>query len=277
MSSPLSSSPSPRSAAAGVRGAAGRPLAGRTLVVMRPREQADSLCRRIEAAGGRALRFPVIAIGPALDPGPLEAIVPRLDEFDLAFFVSPNAVDHAMQFILPRRAWPPSLRLSTVGKGSERVLHGYGFADVIAPQSGFDSEAVIALPEFAPDAVAGRKVLIFRGDGGRELLADTLRARGAHVEYVACYRRYCPDLDPDLLLQPVGRGEVDALLLTSSEGVRNLEQMLGADGLAALRPVTVFATHPRIVAQAHAAGFAHVVEAPAGDDGLMQALENHFG
>lgn len=253
------------------------PLAGRCLVVMRPQEQADNLCRRIEAAGGRALRFPVIAIGAAPDPAQLEAVVPRLDEFQLAFFVSPNAANYAMQYILPRRAWPAGLRVSTVGKGSERVLRDYGFEAVIAPQVGFDSEAVIALPEFAAEAVAGCKVLIFRGDGGRELLADTLRERGASVEYVTCYRRYCPELDPALLLQPVGRGEVDALLLTSSEGVRNLAQMLGAEGLAALRQVKVFATHPRIVEQAREAGFADVIEAPAGDDGLMQALEDHFG
>jgi uroporphyrinogen-III synthase len=235
-----------------------RPLGGRTLVVMRPREQAESLCARIEAAGGHALRFPVIAVGPALDPAPLQAIVGRLDEFDLAFFVSPNAVDHAMRVILPQRAWPARLRVATVGKGSQRVMQGWGFAEVIAPQDGFDSEAVIALPEFAADAVRGRKVLIFRGDGGRELLAETLRERGASVEYA------------------VARGEVDGLLLTSSEGVRNLECMLGAEGLAALRAVTVFATHPRIVAQARAAGFERVVETPAGDDGLMQALESHF-
>ena len=158
----------------------------------------------------------------------------------------------------------------------QRVMQGWGFANVIAPQDGFDSEAVIALPEFAADAVRGRKVLIFRGDGGRELLADTLRERGASVEYVTCYRRHCPEADPALLLGPAARGELDGLLLTSSEGVRNLEWMLGTEGLAALRAVTVFATHPRIVAQARAAGFERVVETPAGDDGLMQALESHF-
>ena len=158
------------------------PLAGRTLVVMRPREQAGSLCERIRAAGGEALLFPVIAVGPALDAAPLESLIDRLDAFDLAFFVSPNAANYAMQFILPRRPWPATLKVSTVGKGSERVLRGYGFEHVIAPQDGFDSEAVIALPEFAAEAVAGRRVLIFRGDGGRELLADTLRERGASVE-----------------------------------------------------------------------------------------------
>ena len=253
------------------------PLAGRTLVVTRPLEQADSLCRRIEAAGGRAVCFPVLAIAPAPDPAQLEAIVPRLDEFDLAFFVSPNAIHHALAFVLARRAWPLGLRVATVGKGSERVLLQRGFVDPIVPQDGFDSESVLALPEFSATAVRGRKVLIFRGDGGRDLIRDTLRERGAQVEYVTCYRRYCPQLDPEVLLQPAARGELDGLLLTSSEGVRNLAVMLGDQGLQALRAVPVFATHARIASQARDAGFSTVVETPAGDDGLLQALTKHFG
>lgn len=256
---------------------ADRPLAGRRLVVTRPLEQADSLCGRIRAAGGEAMVFPVLAIGPAPDPAPLDAVVGRLDEFDLAFFVSPNAVRYAMEHVLAHRAWPEKLRVATVGKGSERVLAGYGFADVIAPTAGFDSEAVIALAEFGADAVAGRRVVIFRGDGGRDLLADTLRARGATVEFVPCYRRCRPQIDPAVLLEPAARGALDGLLLTSSEGVRNLADMVGEAGMAVLRRVPVFASHPRIVAQARAAGFAVVVETPAGDDGLLQALVSHFG
>lgn len=253
------------------------PLAGRTLAVTRPQEQADSLCQRIEAAGGRAIRFPVLAIGPAPDNAPLEAIVPRLDAFDLAFFVSPNAIQYALDFVLARRAWPAGLRVATVGKGSEQVLRQRGFAHPIVPQDGFDSESVLALPEFAAAAVHGRKVLIFRGDGGRDLIRDSLRERGADVEYVSCYRRSCPQLDPAILLQPAACGQLDALLLTSSEGVRNLAAMLGEEGLQALAAVPVFASHARIAAQAREAGFVTVVETAAGDDGLLQALMRHFG
>ena len=252
-------------------------LAGRTLVVTRPQEQADSLCRRIEVAGGHTIRFPVLAIAPAPDTAQLQAIVPRLDEFDLAFFVSPNAIHHALDFVLARRSWPAGLRVATVGKGSERVLLQRGFLEPIVPQDGFDSESVLALPEFAAAAIRGRKVLIFRGDGGRDLIRDTLRERGAQVEYVTCYQRYCPQLDPAILLQPAARGELDALLLTSSEGVRNLALILGGEGLRALHDVPVFASHARIAVQACDAGFAKVIETPAGDDGLLQALTKYFG
>lgn len=251
-------------------------LSGRHIVVTRPSGQADSLCAAIEARGGIALRYPVLAIGVPADTGAIDAIAARLDDFDLAFFVSPNAVSHALDPILARRAWPAGLRVATVGKGSERALAGYGFKDVIAPQSGFDSEAVVALAEFQAATVAGKRVVIFRGDGGRDLLGETLRERGAAVEHVTCYRRYCPGIDPAPLLALAAAGRLDAITLTSSEGVGNLRTMVGDAGWPVLRKVAVFAPHPRIVAHARAAGFELVVETPPGDDGLLDTLESHF-
>lgn len=253
------------------------PLAGRSIVVTRPQEQAASLCRAIREAGGEVVLFPVIAIGPAPDDAGLRAIAPRLDDFDLAFFVSPNAVRHALDSLLSRRSWPAHLRVATVGKGSERELARYGFDEVIAPQTGFDSEAVIALPEFAASAVAGRRMVIFRGDGGRDLLADTLRQRGAEVEFVTCYRRFRPAVDPSPLLARATQMRLDALLLTSSEGVDNLVAMVGTAGMQMLEAVPVFAPHPRIATRARDAGFCTVVDTGAGDDGMLRALVSHFG
>ena len=79
------------------------------------------------------------------------------------------------------------------------------------------------------------------------------------------------------MLEPAARGELDGLLLTSSEGVRNLNIMLGEEAMFALRDVVVFASHARIGAEARAAGFVSVIETAAGDDGLLQALTKHFG
>lgn len=253
------------------------PLAGRRIAVTRPAGQAASLCDAIQAAGGEALLFPVLAIAAVEDDGALVATIDRLDDFDLAFFVSPNAVEHALAAVRGRRNWPSRLAVATVGKGSERALAQAGFAQVIAPASGFDSESVLALPEFAEPAVRGKRILIFRGDGGRDLLAEVLRERGAEVVHATCYRRYRPALDPAILLAPAARGELDALLLTSSEGVRNLVDMLGDAACAGLNAVPVFVPHPRIAAHARAAGFATVIETEAGDDGLLRALVRHFG
>ena len=250
-------------------------LAGRHIAVTRPAAQADSLCDAIAARGGVPVRFPVLGIEP-VDAAALADIAARLDRFDLAFFVSPNAVQHALTPILARRPWPPRLVVATVGKGSERALAAFGFHAVVAPQSGFDSEAVLALAEFRPEAVRGRRVVIFRGDGGRDLLGETLRERGAEVEYVCCYHRFQPEQDAAPLLALAKQGALDAITLTSSEGVATLAAIVGDDGLRLLRAVAIFAPHPRIAAHARAAGFDSVIETGPGDDGLVRALESHF-
>lgn len=246
-------------------------------MVTRPAGQAETLCRAIEARGGRALNFPLLAVSPVVDRSAFDEIAPRLDAFDLAFFVSPNAVRFALDGLLAVRKWPERLRVATVGKGSERALAERGFENVIAPAAGFDSEAVLALPEFAADAVRGRSVLVLRGDGGRDLLGETLVERGARVEYLACYRRSCPEIDPALLLGPVLRGEVDALLLTSSEGARNLAAIVGAEGMGVLGDLPILVPHARIAAQCRALGLTHVIATEAGDEGLLRALVQHFG
>lgn len=251
-------------------------LAGRTIVVTRPAGQAETLCEAIEARGGQAVRFPVLGIAPAADAAPLADVTARLDDFDLAFFVSPNAVDFALAYILERREWPPHLAVSTVGGGSERALRRMGFAHVIVPIAGFDTESVLALPEFSAPAVQGRKVVVFRGDGGRDLLGEVLSQRGATVEYVTVYRRYCPETDSRALIAAAQSQALDAIVLTSSEGVRNLKTMLGPDGLRAMCEVAVFAPHPRIAGFALEAGFRRVVETDAGDAGILAGLEHRL-
>jgi len=252
---------------------AGQPLAGRSVVVTRPAGQADSLCAALAALGAEPLRFPLLTIAPVADPAPLQAVARRLADFSLAFFVSPNAVNLALDAMLPVAPWPASLAIATVGKGSEAALAARGFADVIAPQSGFDSESVLALPAFQAGAVAGKRVLILRGDGGRDLLGDTLAQRGATVEYLTCYHRGGPADDPAPLVARARAGRLDALTLTSSEGVAHLAAL---PGVGDLRPVPVFVPHPRIAAAAREAGFPAVIATGPGDRGLIDGLVRHF-
>lgn len=253
-----------------------QPLRGRTIVVTRPAAQADALAAAIEAAGGTALRFPLLAIAPVADTAPIEAVAARLDDFDFACFVSPNAVEHALAVVLRARGWPAALRAVTVGVSSEKALARHGIANVIAPRERFDSEALLALPELAPARVDGRRVVIFRGDGGRELLGDTLVARGATVEYVTCYHRMRPPLDAALLVGRARAGTLDAITLTSSEGLENLVEMLGADAAAVLGGTTLFVPHARIAERARALGAPNVVLTGAADAGLMAGLASHF-
>lgn len=252
------------------------PLSGRHIVVTRPQAQARELADRIAAAGGIPVLFPVLAIFDVEDVRPIADLADRLEQFDLAIFISPNAVTKALNIVTARRSWPDSVRVACIGKSSEKELARYGFREVIAPQGRFDSEALLELPPLAADHIAGRRVVIFRGDGGRELLGDTLIARGAVLEYVECYRRGKPRVDAAPLLKLWARGELDAITATSSEGLRNLFDMVGRLGQQWLRKTLLFVPHARIAEEAQRLGMGRVVRTAAGDDGLLGGLVEHF-
>lgn len=251
-----------------------RPLAGRHIVVTRPKSQAAHLAAALVEAGAHPVLFPVLTIEPLADESPLLALAARLDEYDWAFFVSPNAVEHALRPILARRTWPAKLRIACIGQSSEQALAAFGLHDVLSPKQRFDSEALLELPELAH--VQGQRMIIFRGDGGRELLGDTLRQRGAHVDYQTCYRRGLPRTDPAPLLKLWQEGRCDALTLTSSEGLRNLFTLLGKLGQAWLKKTPTFAPHARIIEQAKQLGLRQLILTGPGDEGLMTGLSEYF-
>jgi uroporphyrinogen-III synthase len=235
------------------------PLHGRGILVTRPREQAAHLAQLIERAGGRAHLYPAIEIEDLPPPSALA----RLYEFDLAVFVSPTAVSKTFARI---RAWPPALRSAAVGAGTRRELERHGVANVIAPKNGADSEALLAVPEM--QHMAGKRVVIFRGEDGRALLGDTLRSRGAQVEYAACYRRTLPRGARAVRLE-----EIDAVTVSSAQGLANLFEMLEP---AFLRATPLFVPHPRIAEEARARAVQHVVVAGPSDEQMLDQLVAYF-
>lgn len=247
-------------------------LAGLGVLVTRPQAQAEPLAAQIEAAGGRALRFPVIEILPPLDAAPLAQASERLHEFDFAIFISPNAVTTALNAITARRAWPPTTQIGCVGKGSAKALRQFGLTAQLVPHARFDAEALAALPALAQ--VAGKKIVIFRGDGGREVLSHALTARGAAVTHVECYRRARPQADTSALLRLWARGEVDIVTVTSGQGLRNLYDLLGGAGQRWLVKTPIVVVSERIAALCRELGFTHTpIVAPASDEGIVSALK----
>lgn len=249
-----------------------RPLAGRCVVVTRPRHQSAGLVAGLAAAGAEVLLHPLLEIEPASDPAPAADAVARLSQYHFAAFVSPNAVAYALPVIERAGGWPARLQALAVGPGTVRALADHGVTGAIAPTERFDSEALLALPALAEAQVRNRQVVIFRGDGGRELLADTLRARGATVDCVACYRRRPPQEGAAPLLARWRQGRLDAVTISSSEGLRNLVTGLDAVGLAYLRATPLFVPHQRIAESAQACGLSRVLVTPAGDEGLLAGL-----
>jgi uroporphyrinogen-III synthase len=242
------------------------PLAELKIVVTRPRDQAAQLAQSIEQAGGVPLLFPLLDITAVQDTEVLYEQIARLVQFSLAIFISPNAVHYGVSAIRAVGTLPPSLKIATVGQGSAKALRELGIAQVIAPTERFDSEGLLALPQL--HNVAGWRVMIFRGDGGREVLGDTLKARGAIVEYATCYQRSKPQLDAGVLLDDLP----DVITVTSSEALNYLWQMLDSESQTALSATPLFVPHARIAERARQQGWQQVVLTESGDEGMVTAL-----
>jgi uroporphyrinogen-III synthase len=250
---------------------ANKALAGRGIVVTRPREQAGRLAALLEAEGARALVFPALEIADPADPAAALETVERLGQYDFAVFVSPTAVERAFRIV---RDWPAGLRAAAVGQGSARELERRGVREAIVPERGADSESLLGLPQLAQ--VGGKRVVVFRGEGGRELLGETLRSRGARVDYAEVYRRIRPQSDPAPLLDAWKRSEVDAVTVTSAAGLRNFAGMLGEPGAGALRGTPLFAGHERVAAEARRLGVREVLVAGTSDEEMRARLVAYF-
>lgn len=236
----------------------------------RPARQAAGFANRIAALGGTPVIFPAIVILPPADPLALERAHAALRDYDYAVFVSANAVEYGAP---DARRWPAGLLAFAPGPGTAQALADAGIADVRVPATTFDSEGLLALPELA--SPQGKRVLIFRGDGGREHLGDTLRSRGARVDYVACYRRARPAGGAAGLAEAFAQGRIHAVTITSSEGLDNLWGIVDEATRAAWRACPTFVPHPRIAAGAQALGLVAVATA-GGDAGLIAGLLEWF-
>jgi len=249
-------------------------LAGRSVLVTRPEGLAGRLAELLRAEDAEAVLLPAIEILPPRDPAALAALIDRLDEFDIAIFVSPTAASRAHAAVSARRTWPGRLRLAAIGGATARALRDLGIEKVIAPQGRGDSEALAALPEMAQ--VRGKRIVIFRGEGGREALRETLEARGAFVAYAECYRRALPRADVGPLVERWRNGGIDAVSVTSTEGLENLLALLGPAAAPLLRATPLFVPHPRIAEAAAGLGMGRVAVTEASDEALVAALAAFF-
>lgn len=252
------------------------------VVVTRPRAQADALAQAVTACGRTAVLLPLLEISPVDDAAPLCAALAELDRFALVAFVSPNAIDAAFAHI---DAWPLAVPVAIVGDGSRAALARHGVTGdaftIFSPADSAHSDSEHLLQRLDLASYAGKRVLIVRGDGGRELLADALRAAGARVEPVAAYRRATPVLTAELatrlralLAQP------NDWIITSSEALRGLaglvRSMDGDDDAPLLRHLMqqrFIVPHARIAQTARELGLEHVRLTGSGDARLLAALQ----
>jgi uroporphyrinogen-III synthase len=241
------------------------------VVVTRPQDQCEGLCALIEAAGGHPLRLPLLAIEACDDPQGGAWALQHLENWDWLIFVSANAVRYASALGCRWSALPGRTQVAAVGRGTAEALLACGVTVDLQPKAQFNSEALLDAPAF--QRIGGQRLLIVRGSGGRELLADTLRARGATVEYAEVYRRVPVAGDISSLLKVWREGGIDAVILTSGEALHHLAGLLGAGNADLLVRTPLAVMGERIACLARDLGCQTVVAATeASDQGLCDAL-----
>jgi uroporphyrinogen-III synthase len=280
------------------------PLKGRGVLVTRPAGQAERLCQLIADAGGEPVAFPTLEIRSSADPEAARALL--AERWDLMLFVSRNAVDygvelfpadlHARLSAARQRAAGSDIGseasseagsetgsetrsetgaearplLGAVGRATAAALRAQGLEPDLVPARGFDSESLLALPELTQ--VSGKRALILRGDGGRPLLGETLRERGAEVAFAEVYRRVIPDIDVSTELS-AWRERLGFITVSSDEVLHNLIEMLGPSHRAWLLSMPLVVISDRGGATAMQIGFRRVAVAEeTSDEGILEAL-----
>lgn len=241
------------------------------VLVTRPAHQAEGLCGLIEQAGGRAIRLPVIGIAGPGDEASAKASLAELAGYDIVIFISANAVQRCYLYI--GKDLPAGPQFATVGQGTARQLQEdfQRQADLL-PEAGYNSEALLAIP--ALQQVAGKRILILKGEGGRSLLAGTLADRGAKLSYANLYRRMIPAGAEQQLAAIKQDKTVDVVVLTSGEGIANLLSLAGETSRNWLCSMTWLVIHPRLaeIARQSACNNEIIVSGGPGDEDILQCL-----
>lgn len=219
-----------------------RPLAGIGVLVTRPVHQSDELIAAIVAGGGSVHRFPLIDILPR-DPAELSAEAAALQPSDFVIFVSANAVHHGH-----RALGKSSAKIAAIGPATAAALEGAGSQVDVVPAAGFDSEHLLAADSLKD--VAGKTITIVRGESGRELLAETLRHRGATVQYLSAYRREAHQFS-EAELTAVEKawcdGAIDAVMVMSVATLESLLQSLPPACVAELPNTRLVGPSERVI------------------------------
>lgn len=241
--------------------------------VTRPAERADELCRLLSAAGCRVVQQPLLEIQmPDSLPAEQRTMLLELDRYQHVIFVSLSAIEHGMTQI--ENYWPQlpvGIHWYTVGAASAHRLSQWGL-DVLQPVDAMTSEGLLALPSLVNPR--DERVLLVRGEGGRTLLADTLVERGALVDELACYRRAAPSLESGELDARVGLSTLDAILITSAEGLANLVRLLTPEETNNVSSKMLVVPSSRVARHARESGFTRIVTADnATDLAMLAALQ----
>jgi len=251
-------------------------LQGLSVLVTRPATQANALCELISEHHARPVRFPVMEIVAVIDTDSVMQQLKSLTDFDRLIFISVNAVDYAFD-LLPEDL-PASLKIAAIGDKTAQRLVDIGLDPDIVPTEKFDTENLLLHSDL--QNLADKKVMIVRGNGGRELLAEELVKRGAQVEYAEVYQRIIPKRNASNLIEN-WQDMVHAVVVTSIGMFDNLVSLLGETGFEKLIHTPIVVVSIRIAEYASNQGCESVwIADNVTDEAILSALceivENEF-
>ena len=249
-----------------------KPLKELTVLVTRPKDQAQQLSAAIKSLGGHVVGLPTIMVLPIADQWPLLSIIRRLDLMDMAIFVSGNAIKHSVELIQSHwPSWPQHIEIVAIGQATAKALTTMGYVVAHCPSEQFSSEALLELE--ALSEVKDKNIVIFCGENPRPLLLTTLRKRGATVVKAEAYQRSLPKYSKKRIEQLYQHDSIDIIIATSATSVTNLAKLVGRKGKAWLQSKPLIVVSERIAKCARQQGIKHLwVTENASDDDIINAL-----
>ena len=245
------------------------------LLLTRPAEDCAALAQTLAAQGVVSHCMPLLAIETLDETLEQRSAFADLQRYCAVIVVSKPAARIGLQLLAQHGAPTPDLPWFSVGAATAAVLAEQGLS-VHFPDSGDDSEALLALPALQQAIAApAPRVLILRGEGGREFLAERLRSQGVSVDYLPLYRRVLPHYAPGELSRQVRAERLNGLVVSSGQGFEHLLQLAG-DDWPALARLPLFVPSPRVAEQARAAGAQIVVDCRGASAAALQAALEQF-
>ncbi len=251
------------------------PLDGKTVVVTRPLTQAQNMLQLLESKQAITVHFPVMQISAADDIQNAQEKFRQIEEYDTLIFISANAVHYAISSASELGINFKQCNLAAVGPATMSALEANNYLVTIVPKSGFSSEDLLS--DIALKEVKDKKILIIRGQGGRELLFDTLDSRGAIVEYAEVYQRQLPKQRNPIRLDELNAQD-SAILLSSAESAQNLWSLCTEEERLWLTTVKTIVGSQRIAEAITRVGYKNnsIIADNPSDQAMLAAVMNCF-
>lgn len=243
-----------------------------SILITRPNPAGQALAQRLNNAGRKAFQAPLIEIAAGRELPLLETKLNKLRSGDCLFLLSKNAVSYAnWQLNQLQQSWPDTLFYYGIGPSTASKFQSLSGLTVSYPEQGETSEDLLTLP--ALHQVQNKRILLLRGNGGRDLLATVLRQRGAIVDECECYQRLFIDYSSETFSAQWENAQIDTLVVTSGEMLQQLFELVAKPKKAWLLHCHLIVVSERLATIAEALGWKNITVADsANNDALFRAL-----